>query len=575
MLEITTRTAYRNFQAANRPIHAIAAPTVRRSTRRTTAIGGLDDASVGRLRFASKPIWNQTETFAANLTLDGATRRAEDRVLRTASTGGGRLVSTRWRMFGVLATTALVVTACSTGTGATSAPSAAAPSAAAPSTAASAAAALGGRAVRRPMPRRSTFDWWHITTGDPGKADFQAIADAYTAAHPNVKINITVLENEAFKTKLATQMQAGDVPDLFQSWGGAHHGPAGRRRRAQGHHRRRRVLGEHRQPGRHEHLPVQRQAVRHPVGHGHDRLLVQQGRCSSRPASRPRPPPGTTTSPPSASSRPRASPRSRSRARTSGRRCTCGPTSSSATAAATPSPRWSRPATGTPTPASRPAQDVVALNALNPYQDGYKGATYDNEAAAVGNGKAAMELMGQWAPVGPEGPERRQEGPRRRPRLVRLPGGRRRRGRAHRRRRRRQRHRGRQGRAARGDRLPEVLHERRQPEQAQHRRRRPLDHRRHREHRHRSRTCRPSSPVAATRSSCSSTSTRRPPGPWARPSTTRRWRCSPAPRRPRRCARRSPTPRPPSRSSLPSCSARRLTQGAGRPQPARSIPRRG
>ena len=41
------------------------------------------------------------------------------------------------------------------------------------------------------------------------------------AAHPNVKINITVLENEAFKTKLATSMQAGDVPDLFQSWGGA------------------------------------------------------------------------------------------------------------------------------------------------------------------------------------------------------------------------------------------------------------------------------------------------------------------------------------------------------------------
>ena len=43
-------------------------------------------------------------------------------------------------------------------------------------------------------------------------------------------------------------------------------------------------------------------------------------------------------------------------------------------------------------------KDVVALNALDPYQDGYQGATYNNEAAAVGNGKAAMELMGQWAP---------------------------------------------------------------------------------------------------------------------------------------------------------------------------------
>jgi raffinose/stachyose/melibiose transport system substrate-binding protein len=51
------------------------------------------------------------------------------------------------------------------------------------------------------------------------------------------------------------------------------------------------------------------------------------------------------------------------------------------------------------TPACTQAGDaVLKLNALNPYQDGYKSASYDNEAAAVGNGKAAMELMGQWAP---------------------------------------------------------------------------------------------------------------------------------------------------------------------------------
>ena len=40
------------------------------------------------------------------------------------------------------------------------------------------------------------------------------------AAHPNVKVNITVLENEAFKQKLATAMQSGSPPDIFQSWGG-------------------------------------------------------------------------------------------------------------------------------------------------------------------------------------------------------------------------------------------------------------------------------------------------------------------------------------------------------------------
>ena len=46
------------------------------------------------------------------------------------------------------------------------------------------------------------------------------MADEFTAEHPNVTINITVLENDAFKPKLTTEIQGGNVPDLFQSWGG-------------------------------------------------------------------------------------------------------------------------------------------------------------------------------------------------------------------------------------------------------------------------------------------------------------------------------------------------------------------
>jgi raffinose/stachyose/melibiose transport system substrate-binding protein len=64
------------------------------------------------------------------------------------------------------------------------------------------------------------INWWHIQNNDPGRADWQAMADAYMAEHPNVKINITVMENEAFKAAIQTNLQAGDVPDLFQSWGG-------------------------------------------------------------------------------------------------------------------------------------------------------------------------------------------------------------------------------------------------------------------------------------------------------------------------------------------------------------------
>jgi raffinose/stachyose/melibiose transport system substrate-binding protein len=65
-----------------------------------------------------------------------------------------------------------------------------------------------------------TIDWWHIQNNDPMKSVWKEAADAYMAEHPNVTVKITVLENEAFKTKLTTTMQAGNVPDIFQSWGG-------------------------------------------------------------------------------------------------------------------------------------------------------------------------------------------------------------------------------------------------------------------------------------------------------------------------------------------------------------------
>jgi raffinose/stachyose/melibiose transport system substrate-binding protein len=65
-----------------------------------------------------------------------------------------------------------------------------------------------------------TINWWHIANTDPLKTVWKQAADQYMKAHPNVTIKITVLENEAFKAKLTTNMQAGNPPDIFQSWGG-------------------------------------------------------------------------------------------------------------------------------------------------------------------------------------------------------------------------------------------------------------------------------------------------------------------------------------------------------------------
>ncbi|MEP7287366.1 MAG: extracellular solute-binding protein [Chloroflexota bacterium] len=65
-----------------------------------------------------------------------------------------------------------------------------------------------------------TIKWWHETTDTVKAGYWQGMADAYTKAHPNVTFEILGLENEAYKAKLATAMQAGDPPDIFWSWGG-------------------------------------------------------------------------------------------------------------------------------------------------------------------------------------------------------------------------------------------------------------------------------------------------------------------------------------------------------------------
>ena len=77
-----------------------------------------------------------------------------------------------------------------------------------------------GRAPRSAAQEPVTVNWWHISVNDPGLSAWQRHADAYMAANPNVKVEITVLENDAFKQRLTTVMQSGDPPDVFQSWGG-------------------------------------------------------------------------------------------------------------------------------------------------------------------------------------------------------------------------------------------------------------------------------------------------------------------------------------------------------------------
>ncbi len=64
------------------------------------------------------------------------------------------------------------------------------------------------------------ISWWHLDVRDDQKALWQKMADDFMKMHPNVSIEITVLENEAYKQKVATMMQSGNPPDIIRSWGG-------------------------------------------------------------------------------------------------------------------------------------------------------------------------------------------------------------------------------------------------------------------------------------------------------------------------------------------------------------------
>jgi raffinose/stachyose/melibiose transport system substrate-binding protein len=125
---------------------------------------------------------------------------------------GGRAVELQRRLFALLAVMALILAACSGGGTASpsAADSAAPPSEAAPSEAAPTEAAA------EPV----TLEFYDLHINEPGRSLLQSIIDEFEAANPGVTIEWTNLENEALKDKIATEMQAGNPPDLFQSWGG-------------------------------------------------------------------------------------------------------------------------------------------------------------------------------------------------------------------------------------------------------------------------------------------------------------------------------------------------------------------
>jgi raffinose/stachyose/melibiose transport system substrate-binding protein len=252
-------------------------------------------------------------------------------------------------------------------------------------------------------PAQVTITWWHISTAEEHKALWQKLADEYMADHPNVNIEITVLENEAFKTKLTTVMQSGEPPDIFQSWGGGvmneyanagllkditadldADGGAWRNTFAPG------ALGVYAYKDQNYGVPWDMGMI----GFWYNKDLFAQAGIDA--------PPTTWTEFVEDVQKLKA-------------------------AGITPialgeGDKWPgmhmwaylvtrlggkanfegallRTGSFTDEPFVQAGVMLQDLVALEPFQDGFLGATYGDEATAMGNGKAAMELMGQWAPA--------------------------------------------------------------------------------------------------------------------------------------------------------------------------------
>jgi raffinose/stachyose/melibiose transport system substrate-binding protein len=65
----------------------------------------------------------------------------------------------------------------------------------------------------------ATLELWHIQTQEGSKVAIDEAAKRFEAANPGVRVNVSVYENDPYKTKIKT-VTGDDFPDVFHSWGG-------------------------------------------------------------------------------------------------------------------------------------------------------------------------------------------------------------------------------------------------------------------------------------------------------------------------------------------------------------------
>ena len=233
------------------------------------------------------------------------------------------------------------------------------------------------------------------------RENWQNLANAFVKDHPDVSIEITVLENEAFKAKLATAMQSGSPPDIFQSWGGGvlkQYADAGLVQDLTPSLQENN-WGDSFQPGPLSLYTFDGKTYGVPwnagmVGFWYNKALFKTGR--HRRAA------GNLDGFPGRCQEAQGRQYHPDRAGREGQMAgpfLLGLPGRRASAARM---RSRRPIIAQGTFADQPFVDAGAklkeLVDLQPFQNGFLGAGYGDHQVMMANGKAAMELMGQWAP---------------------------------------------------------------------------------------------------------------------------------------------------------------------------------
>ncbi|MCL1795873.1 MAG: extracellular solute-binding protein [Clostridia bacterium] len=65
-----------------------------------------------------------------------------------------------------------------------------------------------------------TISLWHIQIEPIHQALFETAKERFEAAYPGYEIDISVFQNDAYKTKIQVALAADEAPDIFSSWTG-------------------------------------------------------------------------------------------------------------------------------------------------------------------------------------------------------------------------------------------------------------------------------------------------------------------------------------------------------------------